>query len=274
MQISPKSSVGRAATGLAAIPYYLAICSVTQPGRAIEFLRNVYKFRRAERVYNRDKQLIRTLDAEDLFPGLFDRTVELINAAGSPGSLSCIEMYFLASLTKLLCPRMVLEIGTFEGRTTLNMALNCPADSEVYTIDLPSDHVQTRHSRAYPNEGSARNVPVGHHFHAKPEARKIRQLWGDSASYNFESFYGKTDLVFVDGDHSYEYVKSDSELALRLISSKGVAVWHDYDGTWAGVAKYLRELASIRGLWHINGTSFVVAHPTSDGSRFRVASAG
>jgi predicted O-methyltransferase YrrM len=261
MQTDTKSSIGRAATGLVAVPFYLVVCSATQPRRAIEFLRNVYRFHRAEQVYNRDRQVIRTIRAEELFPSIFDTPVKLTGAAGQQGSLTCFEVYFLASLSRLLSARMVFEIGTFEGRTTLNMALNCAPEGEVYTIDLPSDDVRTKYERAYPNEGNARKIPVGGYFHNHLESGKIKQLWGDSASHDFERYYGKVDLVLIDGDHSYEYVKSDSEQALRMINSRGVVAWHDYDGSWRGVASYLRELASTRELCHIEGTSFVVTCP-------------
>lgn len=32
---------------------------------------------------------------------------------------------------------IIFEIGTFDGRTTLNLALNAPATCDIYTLDLP-----------------------------------------------------------------------------------------------------------------------------------------
>jgi len=37
--------------------------------------------------------------------------------------------------------RNIFEIGTFDGRTTRNMAANVTKDGHVYTLDLPSDLV-------------------------------------------------------------------------------------------------------------------------------------
>src|SRR5262245_23957409 len=34
----------------------------------------------------------------------------------------------------------IIEIGTFDGRTTLNLAMNAPMGSTVFTLDLPPDH--------------------------------------------------------------------------------------------------------------------------------------
>src|SRR5262245_35092446 len=34
----------------------------------------------------------------------------------------------------------IIEIGTFDGRTTINLAMNAPEGSAVFTLDLPPDH--------------------------------------------------------------------------------------------------------------------------------------
>ena len=36
------------------------------------------------------------------------------------------------------------------------------------------------------------------------------------------------DLIFVDGSHRLEHVVEDSRLALELLASGGIVVWHDY----------------------------------------------
>lgn len=33
----------------------------------------------------------------------------------------------------------IFEIGTFDRRTTLNMAYNSPLDTKIYTLDLPKE---------------------------------------------------------------------------------------------------------------------------------------
>ena len=47
------------------------------------------------------------------------------------------------------------------------------------------------------------------------------------------------DMVFIDANHDYEYVKADTELA-RKFNPKVIA-WHDY-GSEPGVMKYIDEL--------------------------------
>ena len=86
------------------------------------------------------------------------------------------------------------------------------------------------------------------------------ELYGDSASFDFSPYEGSIDLVFVDGSHAFNYVKSDAEVALRLIrKSGGLILFHDYDAAWDGVTRALNELAvshsAMTGLRHLTGTS-------------------
>ena len=65
--------------------------------------------------------------------------------------------------------------------------------------------------------------------------------------------------MFVDGSHAYDYVRKDSETAVRLVAKGGTVLWHDY-GRWEGVSRALDELEAQRrlGLRQIAGTSLVV----------------
>jgi len=75
---------------------------------------------------------------------------------------------------------------------------------------------------------------------------------------DFTPFRGKVDFVFIDGDHSMNYLRSDSENAFSMLSPLGVILWHDYGGRWPDVASYLSEVARKRKLFHLDGTSLVV----------------
>ena len=50
------------------------------------------------------------------------------------------------------------------------------------------------------------------------------------------------DLVFVDGDHSYEAVKRDIEMWLPKIRKGGLLIGHDYCDKWLGVRKAVDEM--------------------------------
>jgi predicted O-methyltransferase YrrM len=156
----------------------------------------------------------------------------------------------------------LFEIGTFDGRTALNLALNSPAGCEVVTLDLPPDS-ETRfsldprdvHMVQKPRSGARYDK----HREACPEVvNRIRQLFGDSAELDPAPYEQRCSLVFVDGSHAYDYVVSDTVNALRLIRAGGVIVWHDY-GVWEGVTRGLEEIEESQrlGLQHIEGTSLV-----------------
>jgi hypothetical protein len=55
----------------------------------------------------------------------------------------------------------------------------------------------------------------------------------ENAYYNFFVPQNiKIDVLFIDGDHSYEGVKLDFELYSKLISQKGIIIIHDTDGEY------------------------------------------
>lgn len=180
-----------------------------------------------------------------------------------PGNIAIMEIVVLASLLRTHAPERCLEIGTCDGRTTLNMAANTPDTTQIYTLDLPPDGNDRAELPLDGADGQFIAMDRRHRrFEDYPEARKITQLWGDSARFDFTELENTMDFVFVDGSHSYEYLMCDSQTALRLLKPEGgVIVWHDYGG-WPGVTRGLNELFDSRGVFeglrHIRGTSLCV----------------
>jgi predicted O-methyltransferase YrrM len=179
------------------------------------------------------------------------------------GNVNLSELAILAqAATEVPIGREIIEIGTFDGRTTINLAINAAAGVPLFTIDLPADR-----ATAFALENSERRyvdklAPGARLRSAGPAwqayAGRIVQLLGDSAAFDWSAHSGKAGLVFVDGSHAYENVRRDTETALRLAAEGGIVFWHDY-GVWPGVTRVLEELA--RGprlaLTHIRGTSLV-----------------
>lgn len=172
-----------------------------------------------------------------------DAAIQLREEAAALGNVSLLELVVLNKLVRSSRPRSIVEIGTFDGRTTLNLAANAPDDARVYTLDLPRQEVE---STAFPLDRFDRYCVEkdrsGSRFLGTDCERKITQLYGDSATFDFGPYRDQTDFVFVDGAHSYEYVLSDSRNALSLLrGGKGIIVWHDYN-EWDGVTIALNEL--------------------------------
>src|SRR5882762_3288046 len=59
-------------------------------------------------------------------------------AAHSGGGMSFSELVILARITKVLRPRTVFEIGTYNGLTTAVFMLNSDPEAHIVTLDLPT----------------------------------------------------------------------------------------------------------------------------------------
>ena len=57
---------------------------------------------------------------------------------------------------------------------------------------------------------------------------KVIPLCADSAYFDFSPYHNKIDLMFIDGNHDYDYVLSDSENAFRCVKEGGFMIWHDF----------------------------------------------
>ena len=186
----------------------------------------------------------------DLFPGIEGCgpiVVKKPEARIIGFSLHLQELVHVLSTVNFIRARSILEIGTFDGFTALNLAANIDQGGKVHTVDLP---------RAVSN-GNSDNpyapYPVGSKFQGEPEAAKIKQLWADSTKDDWQSFGGPFDMILIDGSHAYPDVKSDSENALKNLRPGGTVFWHDY-GHYLGVSKALDEFASNYPIAVIKGT--------------------
>jgi hypothetical protein len=195
----------------------------------------------------------------DVFPGSRDVDVTLLGVfAGTfDMSLDPFELLVLCSIERYASARRVLEIGTYDGGTTLNLAANMPADGVVITIDLPSDwdgnfvyDVPRRERNA-----AAPSV-VGRRFIGTAYESHIRQVLGDSATLDWEKVGKDFDLAFIDANHSYDYVASDTARAIGALRPEGIVVWHDY-GYVRDVSRAVDETGMSVSV--IQGTRLAVA---------------
>ena len=189
--------------------------------------------------------------------------IRLVETGKANGNVNLAELGVLAQAAAAVPPgALVVEIGTFDGRTTLNLAVNAPEASRVVTLDLPPEDPAA--FALAPGERQYVEKPApGARFRAaappwSAAAQRITQVLGDSASFDWSPYRGQAGLVFVDGSHAYAYVRKDSDTAFDLIGPRGMVLWHDY-GRWEGVTRALDELEAERrlGLRHVRGTSLV-----------------
>lgn len=185
------------------------------------------------------------------------------------GNVTLLEMLILNTLVANSKPRVVFEIGTFDGRTTLNLAANAGPKARTFTLDLPLDELSLTEYALDPSDVQYVTAEgTGQRFKNTSWASQITQLFGDSAKLDFSPYFGTASIVFIDGSHSYDYVKNDSHVALRLLKRPGVIVWHDYDPFWTGVVECLEELRtterSFSEMKHITNTALALVELHSD----------
>lgn len=155
------------------------------------------------------------------------------------GAGSFWDLTAIVALTKRIAPTTCFEIGTGHGRTTLHLALNTAPGAQIHTLDI------------------SKNEITGCMFRNRAEEKKITSWTADSRTFDFSPWKNKADLVYVDGGHEYEEVKSDSSVAFGLVAKGGCILWDDFIPSWPGVARALRESPKAGNLRRIAGTKLV-----------------
>jgi predicted O-methyltransferase YrrM len=167
-------------------------------------------------------------------------------------SLDLQELVHLLSVMKLTKAAKILEIGTFDGFSALNLAANLGDAGQVRTLDLPQGQDESK-LRAGGISNAISSGIVGAKYRDEPESARILQLWGDSTKADWLGFGAPFDLILIDGCHDYPYVRSDSLNAIKHVRPGGTIFWHDY-GQCADVSRAVDELALTCPIKAIRGT--------------------
>ena len=197
-----------------------------------------------------------------VFPGIEHTDVHVVRSYDREPLLSMTpaEVLAIGAMVRFLRPKRILEIGTFEGNTTVNLASNAPSTAHVFTLDLPPDWGR-RYALDVPDihYNAATGSHTGRQFIDSHHANRITQLWGDSAEFDWED-YGPFDFILIDGCHTYEYAVSDTRNALRVLQPGGAIVWHDY-GMLEDVSRAVDECSRHTKVRAIQGTRLAVGFP-------------
>ena len=186
-----------------------------------------------------------------IFPGLDREAVHLETPPRvEDGGVSLKELALIAAIARWLQPRRVLEIGTFQGWTTHNIALQLTARAEVVTVDLPLHAIPRLGSDGWnekylPSRGRR---PV---FVEKPTRSRIRRIEGDTAELEAREVGQDFEMIFIDGAHSAAYLENDTSLALAVAAPSCVILWHDYakPRRWPAVTGFLHSISIERQLF-------------------------
>ena len=202
---------------------------------------------------------VKTVELADLI-GTQSPLVEggLLTTGAGPGVNFRSAPLILAALSHSLGCRRIFEFGTYHGETAWLLAHNNPS-AQVYTLDFPDlDSARSARFELTDPEYFER-WERGQKFTGTAEGRRITQLYGDSATFDFRPYYRRMDLIYIDASHSYSYVRSDSEVALKMLSDGGTIVWDDYTH-YPGIYAYLNRLSPTLDtpVAHILGTRLAI----------------
>ena len=228
-----------------------------------------------ERVLGRARERIPTVRLCDVLPAEMERgAIRLESFLGHWGNVSVETLCKICLIVRWLKPRRVLEIGTYNGMTTLQIALNAPPGCTIYTLDLPDDG-----EPALPMSDLDRHVArglrdrfgtwTGSYFDGRDDLG-IRQLRGDSSTIDYSTAIdGPVDLIFIDAAHDYESKRIDTEKSLGMLAPGGVLLWDNFgDVSNPEVTSYLLDLSHRLPLKHLKNTMLAFYRgDTAGGSR-------
>jgi len=185
-----------------------------------------------------------------------DDRVQLPPRVTGGGGTSLAELTILAATTQLLQPEKVFEIGTFNGRTTAVFLMNTPENATVLSLDLPPTP-SPRGQLIDSDEYLIGERKLASYVYEHRLEHRFQQLLGDSMDFDPSPYSASIELGFIDGAHTYEYVKNDTEKMALMMAEKGLVFWHDYGGKgrFRPLTEYLESLSKLFNIYRVLGTT-------------------
>jgi predicted O-methyltransferase YrrM len=155
------------------------------------------------------------------------------------------EFRALLELAAARSPRAVLEIGTAQGGTLFLFSRTAEPEAILVSVDLPAElggYARER-GRLYQSYRRARQSLhlVRADSHARTTFESVRDLFAGRA----------VDVLFIDGDHTYEGARADYETYRELVAPGGLIAFHDIvpssEDRVGGVPQLWRELRGQPG---------------------------
>ncbi len=171
-------------------------------------------------------------------------------------SLQIDEAALLYRLARDVRTGPVAEIGRFKGGSTVVFAAALPDGVELWSYDL---HVALRPDMT----GEQLDRELDDALRRLGVRDKVHLLVGDSRIV--EPPHGPLELLFVDGDHSYEGARADFARWGDFVAAGGHLLFHDavdtggYGNVYPGVARAVAEVERDAG-WRRQTGAGSIAH--------------
>lgn len=138
------------------------------------------------------------------------------------------ELAHLVADVRALRPAAVLEIGTSMGGTLFLWTRLATNDATIVSVDLPGGSfgggyspLRTPVYRLFARESQDLQL-MRANSHESGTLDKVRRIFDPAP----------VDLLFIDGDHTYEGVKRDWEMYSPLVRPGGLVAFHDIAGNY------------------------------------------
>jgi predicted O-methyltransferase YrrM len=130
--------------------------------------------------------------------------------------------HLLYGLARSLKPRIAVEIGSARGRSAcfVGLALKENGSGRLYAID---PHIQT----AWNDLGAIDTFSTMRQNVAELDLGGVVEIVRSTSADAAATWSEPIDLLFIDGDHSYDAVKADWTRFSPFVSEFGVVVFHD-----------------------------------------------
>lgn len=155
----------------------------------------------------------------EFFRGL-NTDISIDDVTFMTGGSSVLDYMFLKSLMIKFQFKTYLEIGTWMGESIATIS---DIADKCYSISLPdNDTILVDYFRDVNGKSN-----FSRYFSYKKN--NIVHYQTDSKEFDFSIIPDKIDLVFIDGDHTYQGVKTDTENIFKIIDQEEtMVVWHDF----------------------------------------------
>ena len=213
------------------------------------------------KIHIEKKQKVYSQLKEISFSELFNN----LNITVSPvtfldGGSMVTDLALLKGLAGKIINCAYFEIGTWRGESVANVS---PVCSECYTMDLTNEEKKKL---------GMKDDYIRQHAILSKHLKNVIHLKDNSLKFDFASLNKKFDLIFIDGDHHYESVLSDTlNVFKHLIHDRSIVVWHDYayypgkvrNETFAAILDGLNVSLHSK-LFYVSNTMCAVYFPSPD----------
>jgi hypothetical protein len=149
------------------------------------------------------------------------------------------------------CKKNFVEIGSWYGKTTYEIATRFPKKL-IFTMDyIEKDLILDPASNRSLIKNKDDLCSYANHL------SNVKFIYANSHIYDFNQFKN-VDFFFIDGDHSFEGVKIDSEKAMIYLNENGggTIAWHDvHTKNLTQVPDYMQYLAKTNAIYYLKNTN-------------------